>query len=266
MAVGSGKGMFERYTEKARRVIFFARYEASQYGSLYIETEHVLLGLLREDRPLAAKFLGGANTEPEIRTEIERQIFRRERIATSVEVPLTAESKRILNFAAEEAERLGHRHVGTEHLLLGILRMEGSLAAQILQARGLRLEKIREELAKIAVAAALRTAPPTQHSVRAPSFFALSRLDEFLAGLKWHKAEDLLPFFSGNARFVDVQGKQWNRAEIEKEFVALFARTQRKMPRISSIKPSWTRGTQWLRWFFGKTPSWPAWNASGFIG
>src|SRR5690349_24993515 len=77
--------MFERFTEKARRVIFFARYEASQYGSPYIETEHLLLGLLREDRPLAKQFLGDSY-EPSIRSEIERHITARERISTSVEV------------------------------------------------------------------------------------------------------------------------------------------------------------------------------------
>src|SRR5262245_18868456 len=108
--------MFERYTEKARRVIFFARYEASQYGSPYIETEHLLLGLLREGHAIAARFLGGTKAAEEIRAEIERAIIRRKPFDTSLEVPLAGESKKILNFAAEEAERLGHRHIGTEHL------------------------------------------------------------------------------------------------------------------------------------------------------
>ncbi len=123
--------MFERYTEKARRAIFFARYEASQYGSPYIETEHLLLGLLREDRALAKRFLGEVNSEEGIRAEIERHTTSRERISTSVEVPLTLESKKILNLAAEEADRLGHRHIGTEHILLGLLRVEDSLAGKI---------------------------------------------------------------------------------------------------------------------------------------
>jgi len=114
--------VFERYTEKARRVIFFARYEASQYGSPYIETEHLLLGLLREDKALANRFLRTHGSIESIRKEIEARITVRERISTSVEVPLSQECKRILNFAAEEAERLGHKHVGTEHLLLGVLR------------------------------------------------------------------------------------------------------------------------------------------------
>src|SRR6202050_2237575 len=142
--------MFERYTEKARRVIFFARYEASQYGSPYIETEHLLLGLLREDKALANRFLRSHGSIESIRKEIEARITVRERISTSVEVPLSQECKRILNFAAEEAERLGHKHVGTEHLLLGVLREEKSFGAEILQERGLRLSAVREELTRSA--------------------------------------------------------------------------------------------------------------------
>jgi ATP-dependent Clp protease ATP-binding subunit ClpC len=142
--------VFERYTEKARRVIFFARYEASQYGSPYIETEHLLLGLMREDKALANRFLRSHGSIESIRKEIEQRITIRERISTSVEVPLSQESKRILNYATEEAERLGHRHVGTEHLLLGILREEKCFGAEILQERGLRLSTLREELARSA--------------------------------------------------------------------------------------------------------------------
>ncbi len=140
--------MFERYTEKARRVIFFARYEASQYGSPYIETEHLLLGLMREDKALANRFLRQQGSIESIRKEIEARITIRERISTSVEVPLSAECKRILNMAAEEAERLGVKHVATEHLLLGILREEKCFGAEILMERGLRLSALREELAR----------------------------------------------------------------------------------------------------------------------
>jgi ATP-dependent Clp protease ATP-binding subunit ClpC len=141
--------MFEKYTEKARRVIFFARYEASQYGSPYIETEHLLLGLLREDKALANRFLRTHGTIESIRKEIEARITIRERISTSVDVPLSQECKRIvMNHAMEEAERLNHKHVGTEHLLLGILREERCFAGEILQERGLRLSALREELAR----------------------------------------------------------------------------------------------------------------------
>ena len=208
--------MFERYTENARRVIFFARYEASQYGSPYIETEHLLLGLLREDRALAKRFLGESNVEPGIRTEIEGHITQRERISTAVEVPLTEESKKVLKLAGEEADRLGHRHIGTEHVLVALIRVEGSLAAKLLRKRGLKPEAIREQLAKT----------PHSVSVRAstePSRGAIATLDSFLAGLKWLSSEELISFFAKNAEFIDASGKRWNREEIWKGFETLFA-------------------------------------------
>ncbi|MFY9725568.1 MAG: ATP-dependent Clp protease ATP-binding subunit, partial [Bryobacteraceae bacterium] len=138
--------MFERYTEKARRVIFFARYEASQFGSPYIETEHLLLGLLREDKALANRFLRSHAAVESIRKQIEGHTAPREKVSTSVDLPLSHECKRVLAYGAEEAERLNHKHIGTEHLLLGLLREEKCFAAEILHERGLRLTTIREEL------------------------------------------------------------------------------------------------------------------------
>ncbi len=141
--------MFERYTEKARRVIFFARYEASQFGSPYIETEHLLLGLIREDKALANRFLRTHAAVDSIRKQIEAHTTIREKVSTSVDLPLSHECKRVLAYAAEEAERLSHKHIGTEHLLLGLLREERCFAAEILHERGLRLSTIREELARV---------------------------------------------------------------------------------------------------------------------
>ena len=140
--------MFERYTEKARRGIFFARYEASQFGSPYIETEHLLLGLLREDKAMTNRILRALGAVDSIRREIEKNTTVREKTSTSVDLPLSNEAKRVLAYAAEEAERLGHKHIGTEHLLLGLLREEGCFAAQILKERGIELDAIRESVAK----------------------------------------------------------------------------------------------------------------------
>jgi ATP-dependent Clp protease ATP-binding subunit ClpC len=140
--------MFERYTEKARRVIFFARYEASQYGSPSIETEHLLLGLMREDKGLTNRFLRSHSSIDSIKKEIEGRTIIREKVSTSIDLPLSTECKRILAYSADEAERLRHRHIGTEHLLLGILREDKCLAAEILHERGLKLTMIREELGK----------------------------------------------------------------------------------------------------------------------
>ncbi|MGA9671773.1 MAG: Clp protease N-terminal domain-containing protein [Terracidiphilus sp.] len=138
--------MFERYTEKARRVIFFARYEASQHGSPYIETGHLLLGLVREDKALTNRFLRSHAVVESIRRQIEEHTVIREKVPTSVDLPLSDECKRILAYAAEEAERLGNKEIGPEHLLLGLLREEKGLAARLLAERGLQLDRVRSEL------------------------------------------------------------------------------------------------------------------------
>lgn len=161
--------MFERYTEKARRTIFFGRYEASQFGSSYIEAEHLLLGLLREDKELANRFLGSHAAVESIRQQIERHTTPGEKVPTSVDLPLSHESKHVLAYAAEEAERLHHEHIGTAHLLLGLLREEKCFAAQLLRERGLTLDSVREQVR--------RPDARFAHGGAAPS----ARLDEWLA-------------------------------------------------------------------------------------
>jgi ATP-dependent Clp protease ATP-binding subunit ClpC len=140
--------MFERYTEKARRVIFFARYEASQFGSPDIETEHLLLGLLREDKALTNRLLRSHAAVVTIRKQIEQHTTVREKTSTSIDLPLSNESKRVLAYGADEAERLGHRHIGTEHLFLGLMREEKCFAAEILRERGIQLDIAREEIGR----------------------------------------------------------------------------------------------------------------------
>jgi hypothetical protein len=125
-------------------------------------------------------------------------------------VPLTGECKKVLNLAAEEADRLGHRHIGTEHVLLALFRVEGSLAAKLLRKRGLKPEAIREQLAQTLGAG------------------AIERLDSFLAGLKWQNSEELIFFFAKNAEFIDASGKCWNREEICKGFEDIFAPYSKK--------------------------------------
>src|SRR6187399_391666 len=142
--------MFERYTERARRVLFFARYEASQLGSISIETEHLLLGLIREGKGLTSRIFARSHLSLEnIRKEIEGRTVYREKVSTSVEIPFSAETKRVLQFAAEEADRLLHNYIGTEHLLLGILREERSVAASILMEKGMRLNTVREDIVQL---------------------------------------------------------------------------------------------------------------------
>ena len=137
--------MFERYTEKARRVIFFARYEASQYGSRYIKTEHLLLGLLREDKALSLRFLPSGAGE-KIRGAIDAHVPKRKMIPTHVDLPLAEDSKRVLTAAANEADDLGHEYIGTEHLLLGLLGEEQSFATDVLRKYGPPLEHLKKQL------------------------------------------------------------------------------------------------------------------------
>jgi uncharacterized protein (TIGR02246 family) len=224
--------MFERYTEKARRAIFFARYDASQYGSYYIDTEHLLLGLMRENFPLLSNMMGSGISAHAIQQEIEKQIQRRERFSTAVEVPLSVESKRVLNFAAEEAERLGQRHVGTEHLLLGLLREEDALAAVTLRRHGAHLAEIRLKLAGNASRYREPTTPAGTHysyPLASKPASAMDAVSSFLSGLKSKTSPDLADFFADNGQFIDASGKIWfGREEIKKEFERLFAAFSKK--------------------------------------
>ena len=135
--------MFERYNEKARRSIFFARYEASQLDSPEIQSEHLLLGLLREGKDALNAIFDLANKDEEIRAEIVALPQPQSKKATTADLKLTNECKRILAYAAEEAMRLDNKHIGIEHLLLGILREEKCLAAKILHDRGVQLKRAR---------------------------------------------------------------------------------------------------------------------------
>ncbi|HUP65722.1 MAG TPA: ATP-dependent Clp protease ATP-binding subunit [Thermoanaerobaculia bacterium] len=142
--------MFEKYNEKARRALFFARYEASKLGSRVIESEHILLGVLREGEDIIKEIFSRFNVKPEqIRREVEGDRLFVDRISSSAELPLSEEAKKILAYASHEAESMLHQYVGTEHLLVGILRVEASTAARILAAKGLNVYGVREETISI---------------------------------------------------------------------------------------------------------------------
>jgi hypothetical protein len=136
--------MFERYTEKARRVIFFARYEASQLGSLVIDAEHILLGIVREEHALLRRVLG---CDPAtIRNRIEEQLPRQVPTATSVDLPLSQSGKQVLNGATTEADRLNHKYIGTEHLLLALLEGQSTVAGKLLAELGADPAKLRVQI------------------------------------------------------------------------------------------------------------------------
>ncbi|HYL85542.1 MAG TPA: Clp protease N-terminal domain-containing protein [Candidatus Angelobacter sp.] len=140
--------MFERYTGSARLTIFRARYVASQVGSLEIETEHLLLGVLN-DKTLASRFLGSPWAAETVWKMVEPRKPIRDKAPGEREIPLDKASKRALNLPAEEADLLSSRRIGTEHLLLGLLREEKNLAAEILFELGVLLESIRAELSRM---------------------------------------------------------------------------------------------------------------------
>lgn len=129
--------MFERYTEQARRAIFFARYEASQFGSSYIETEHLLLGLIREDRVLAARLLKANVSLESVRKQVQSRSPVRDQTSTSVDLPLSLDSKRVLADAAAEASALQHETIHSGHLILALLRAATCPEVSLLQQSGI---------------------------------------------------------------------------------------------------------------------------------
>ena len=141
--------MFERYTENARRALFFARYEASECGQWEIRSEHLLVGLLRT-AGVAPRMLADRRVSlADIQQDIEQRSAVREKAATPVEIPFSSETKRILQGAAQEADNLLHRHIGTEHLLLAMLRDEASDTTKMLTARGVRYAEVRDAVEKM---------------------------------------------------------------------------------------------------------------------
>jgi ATP-dependent Clp protease ATP-binding subunit ClpC len=139
--------VFERYTESARRALFHARSEVSELGGAAIAPEHLLLGVLRQPRGVTARILGRADVdEAALQSEIRLMCAGGAKMSTSVEIPFTEETKRILNRAAAEADAVGHASIGPEHLLLAILSEATGDAARILIDKGIVAPDVRREI------------------------------------------------------------------------------------------------------------------------
>ncbi|MCY3023373.1 MAG: anthranilate phosphoribosyltransferase [Planctomycetota bacterium] len=139
--------MFDRFTDRARKVISFARQEAVALNHDYIGTEHILLGLVREGSGVAANVLENLDVDLEIvRLKVEKLVKPAPDVVTTGQLPFTPRAKKVLEFAIDEARGLGHNYLGTEHLLLGLLREKEGLAAHVLLNLGLNLDGVRQEV------------------------------------------------------------------------------------------------------------------------
>src|ERR1041385_7304949 len=139
--------MYERFTDRARKVMQLANQEAQRFNHEYIGTEHVLLGLIKEGSGVAANVLKNLDVDlRKIRLEVEKIVQAGPDMVTMGKLPQTPRAKKVIEYSMEEARNLNHNYVGTEHILLGLLREQEGVAAQVLMNLGLKLEDVREEV------------------------------------------------------------------------------------------------------------------------
>jgi ATP-dependent Clp protease ATP-binding subunit ClpC len=154
--------VFERFTERARQVVVLAQDEARALGHRYIGTEHLLLGLLREEEGLAARTLASLNvTIEEVRAQVERIVGRGEGDTTG-QIPFTPRAKKTLELALREGLALHHNYIGTEHILLGLARLDEGVAYRILLEHGVDAERIRVEVVRMLGGPGTVTVGPVQ--------------------------------------------------------------------------------------------------------
>ncbi|MGI9096110.1 MAG: ATP-dependent Clp protease ATP-binding subunit [Candidatus Limnocylindrus sp.] len=166
---------FDRFTDRARKVLTLAQDEAQRFNHNYIGTEHLLLGLVREGEGVAAKVLDNLSVElAKVRQAVEFIIGRGERPVVG-DIGLTPRAKKVIELAIDEARRLGHNYIGTEHLLLGLVREEGGIASSTLESLGVSLEKVRHEVVRVLSQSSTPSAPQQERrgSSRTPTLDAL---------------------------------------------------------------------------------------------
>jgi ATP-dependent Clp protease ATP-binding subunit ClpC len=139
--------MYERFTDRARKVMQLANAEAKRFRHPYIGTEHILLGIVQEGSGVAANALKNLDVDLlKIRAETEKVLQSGPNVVTWAKLPQTPRAKRVIELAMEEGRNLGHNYVGTEHVLLGLIREEEGVAAQVLKNLGLKLADVRQEV------------------------------------------------------------------------------------------------------------------------
>jgi len=156
--------MYERFTDRARRVMHLAKQEAQRFNHEYIGTEHILLGLVKENSGVAANVLRNLEIDlRQVRLEVEKIVQAGPDIVIKGNLPQTPRAKKVIECSIEESRRLKHNYVGTEHLLLGLIREQDAVAAQVLMNLGLRLADLRAEVMRL-----LGEIPTTRQSYDAP--------------------------------------------------------------------------------------------------
>src|SRR5262245_32101404 len=156
--------MFERFTDRARKVMALANQEAQRFNHEYIGTEHILLGLVKEGSGVGANVLKNLDVDlRKVRLEVEKLVKSGPDMVTMGKLPQTPRAKKVIEYAIEEARSLNHNYVGTEHLLLGLLREQDGVAAQVLMNLGLKLEDVREEVLNL-LGAGLESEEASSHA------------------------------------------------------------------------------------------------------
>ncbi len=168
--------MFNKFTERARKVILLAKEEAKRFNHDYIGTEHILLGLIREGEGVAAAVLQKLGLSPEkIRLEVEKLVQSGPSTMVSGEIPFTPKAKKVIELAMEEARSLGHNYIGTEHLLLGLIREGEGVASQVLMNLGLDLNRVRNEVITLLGSSSPAPAAGTASRTKTPALDAFGR-------------------------------------------------------------------------------------------
>src|SRR3954468_3791520 len=171
--------MFERFTDRARKVMALANQEAQRFNHEYIGTEHILLGLVKEGSGVGATVLKNLDIDlRKVRLEVEKLVKSGPDMVTMGKLPQTPRAKKVIEYAIEEARNLNHNYVGTEHLLLGLLRERDGVAAQVLMNLSLKLEEVREEVLNL-LGAGVETEEPAQEKQGAKGKSKTPALDSF---------------------------------------------------------------------------------------
>src|SRR3954462_6092093 len=172
--------MFERFTDRARKVMALANQEAQRFNHEYIGTEHILLGLVKEGSGVGANVLKNLDVDlRKVRLEVEKLVKSGPDMVTMGKLPQTPRAKKVIEYAIEEARNLNHNYVGTEHLLLGLLREHDGVAAQVLMNLGLKLEEVREEVLNLLGAGVESEEPQQQEKQGTKGKSKTTALDSF---------------------------------------------------------------------------------------